>query len=375
MCNKTIDDIQLQSKTISFLRFPLIVLVVFAHSYFRAKELNPFNNDDITIYNNISFLLSSIIGKIATPLFFFISGFLFFYKNNIFTSQTYLTKLKKRIRGILIPYIFWNLLVIAYYFFLQTTQLGEAALKEKHIIDYTITDWFYAFWNTYMINPLSTPTIDDAVAYPMCYQFWFLRDLMVISLLSPLIYMTIKKCHIYSILILCLLWIMNWWTKIPGFSIISVFFFSAGAYFSIQEKNFVSIFKKRFYAIAIVYLILISTMLVFKNHEDIIFYLARINRIIGPIFAITISAHLIQKYDWFIDKRIEDSNFFIYAYHGLALSFISKRVYEFIHPQSDIALSITYILNPIITVILGICIYLIIKRYLPKLTALITGGR
>ncbi len=349
--------------------------MVFAHSYFRDKELNPFNNDDIIIYNNISFLLSFIIGKIATPLFFFISGFLFFYKYNVFTVQTYRTKLKKRISGILIPYIIWNLLIIAYYFFLQATQLGEAALKEKHIIDYTITDWFYAFWNTYMIKPLSTYPIDDASAYPMCYQSWFLRDLMVVSLLSPLIYIIIKKCHIYSIFVLCIFWIMNWWILVPGFSIISIFFFSAGAYFSIHKKNFVSIFKKRLCSIAILYLILILSMLVLKNHEDIIFYLARINRIIGPIFAITISAHLIHKYGWFIDKRIEDSNFFIYAYHGLALSFISKRVYEFIHPQSDIVLSITYILNPIITVILGICIYLIIKRYLPKLTALITGGR
>lgn len=374
MCKQIMDLTELQSKTISFLRFPLIVLVVIAHSYFRGSQLSVFDSGSIPLYENVSYLLSSILGKIATPLFFFISGFLFFYKKDTFTFSTYKEKIKKRIRGIFVPYVLWNLLVIAYYFVLQTFRLGEGALSEKFITAYTISDWIYAFWNTYMINPLSTPTFDDAVAYPMCYQFWFLRDLMVLSIFSPIVYFIIKKGGLYTIITLCVLWIMNWWVHVTGFSIISIFFFSAGAYFSIHKKNFVQVFKPHLIKIGIVYVILIISMMCLKDYH-ISIYLARINRIIGAMFAIALSAHFIERSTWRANKFLEDSNFFIYAYHSLALSFISKQMLLLLQPQTDWVLTIAYIINPIITVLLGVCIYAVIKKLFPKFTAIITGGR
>lgn len=78
--------------------------------------------------------------------------------------------------------------------------------KNKLIVDYSISDWCWAFWNTNMINPLAVHT----EAYPICYQFWFIRDLMVVMLLSPLIHFLLAKLRQYAILCLGAIWLFGW---------------------------------------------------------------------------------------------------------------------------------------------------------------------
>ena len=100
---------ELLSKTISYLRFPLIVGVVFIHN--KMAEINV--QGDIVSYDDWPWLtytmdfFSSVLPTIAVPLFFFISGFLFFYKVD-FDKNVYIKKLKSRYHTLVIPYLIWN---------------------------------------------------------------------------------------------------------------------------------------------------------------------------------------------------------------------------------------------------------------------------
>lgn len=99
------------SKTITFLRFPLIVAVVFIHTdLFNATAggASPVNEGLFPMYSLLRHVISEELARIAVPLFFFVSGFLFFYRSE-FSLKTYGQKLKKRVRTLLIPYIFWNM--------------------------------------------------------------------------------------------------------------------------------------------------------------------------------------------------------------------------------------------------------------------------
>lgn len=93
------------SKTISFLRFPLIILVVFIH----VPRL-PGGGE---IYSYVTTLLSVKVASIAVPCFFLISGLLFF--DTSFNFKKYILKLRKRIVTLLIPYILWNAFFFIYY--------------------------------------------------------------------------------------------------------------------------------------------------------------------------------------------------------------------------------------------------------------------
>ena len=77
---------ELQSRVIAFLRFPLIVGVVFIHNYrpsiIVGNEVMG-SETHMPTYSFIGQLFSQYIGWISVPLFFFFSGFLFFYNTSL----------------------------------------------------------------------------------------------------------------------------------------------------------------------------------------------------------------------------------------------------------------------------------------------------
>ena len=105
------------SQTISFLRFPLIVAVVYIHFNISRKGISlhgiNYGTDNPDWYLFTINLVSSVIASIAVPLFFFISGYLFFLQKE-FNRQEYLRKLQKRVKTLLVPYLLWNLIAIIY---------------------------------------------------------------------------------------------------------------------------------------------------------------------------------------------------------------------------------------------------------------------
>ncbi|EGK02946.1 hypothetical protein HMPREF9455_01196 [Dysgonomonas gadei ATCC BAA-286] len=74
---------ELQSKTISFLRFPLIVAVVFIHAYSASTTAQGGGSAPemvYPVYDSIRYLISQVIARIAVPLFFLHPVFYFFIK-------------------------------------------------------------------------------------------------------------------------------------------------------------------------------------------------------------------------------------------------------------------------------------------------------
>lgn len=85
---------KLDSSVISVLRFPLIVGVVCIHSGMGAF---------------LQYLLGGICGKLSVPIFLLISGYLFFREGSYeLTKELWISKLKKRIFSLLVPYLLWN---------------------------------------------------------------------------------------------------------------------------------------------------------------------------------------------------------------------------------------------------------------------------
>lgn len=363
---------ELQSKTIDFLRFPLIVGVVFIHANFSdivMGGVRQISFVDYPMFSHIFILFSKIIFELCVPLFFFFSGFLFFYKTASFTTTVYLQKLKSRVRSLLLPYIFWNLLVILFLFLAQTFLTGSLISgKNKLIADYSLMDWIWSFWDISKVNANSNNSL------PINSPFWFIRDLMVVVFLSPLIYFAIKKMGVYAVIVLGLFWIFNPYFNRPGLSTVSLFFFTAGAYFSIHKMNFVEAFKPMLGVLAPMYILIVAMALYFVG-VGWWSYLYCAGVIAGLVLAITISAYFIESGKWHLSPFLTNSSFFIYAYHRLPLVFVIKILFKWIRPQSEGILLLLYLICPAVVILLGLLIYSLLKQCLPRFTAVISGGR
>ena len=362
---------EILSQTIAFLRFPLIAGVVLIHSKVNDVVINGVQlipPDGHWFYDNISYLFSNIFAAVAVPLFFFISGFLFFYKTTAFTKEVYGKKLKKRVHTLLIPYIFWNLAVALLFFLSEIFFSGLMSGVHKAIHDYTFQDWLWAFWNRTHIEGVGLYN------NPICYQFWFLRDLMVVMLFSPLVYWLVKKLKQYAVIVLGICWFTEFWFTLPGFGITALFFFSFGAYFSIHGINFAVKVQSYWRQTGVLYLLLSLAVLALREYEwcD---YLAKINILTGMFFAVSLTVHFIGKGAWRVNKFLSESSFFIYAYHGMFLTLVIKAVCSALHPQGDAMLLLVYFLSPAIIILAGLGAYYVLKKYLPRTTAFITGGR
>jgi len=359
---------ELQSKVIDFLRFPLIVGVLFIHN---AAGKIVVNGEVLgsrgLLFSYCSQFFSQVLGRIAVPLFFFMSGFLFFLNINKFNLQSYKNKLQTRAKTLLIPYIFWNLVVFVIYFALQSTPFMNREFDWHNILSY--------LWNNggkikagYPLEVLSTGT------FPIAHQFWFIRDLMVVVLFSPIVYLICKYTKIYGVITLGIFWYVGCWFHFDGFGIISIFFFTAGAYFGINKHNLLEYFGKIRNLSFVLYSIIAIADLLTKEFS-FNSYIHKAGILIGIIFCFNLVALLFEKGRIKSIPFLSAASFFVFAMHDPLMVTLHKITFLIVKPESDISLTCLYFLNVIIIIALTLCSYWLLRKFLPKFTTVITGGR
>jgi surface polysaccharide O-acyltransferase-like enzyme len=185
-----------------------ILLVLYIHSGFHADEL-----DEMPFNISVQEMISDMIGRCAVPLFYMISGYLFFYKvPNGLTSI--FEKMKKRVYTLVIPY------TIAAIFFVLFYVVVELIPGTSTFMNSTISPLFEKDWTTILISIF----YDAGNGSPIAFQLWFLRDLIILIAFSPLWYLLIKHLK-WSWLII--IFVLNCFS-IKYFPVYALFWFSLG---------------------------------------------------------------------------------------------------------------------------------------------------
>ena len=362
---------KIQSKTITYLRFLLAVFVVFIHT-------KDFRVDGGGLYDFITVSISQVFTKVAVPTFFIISGYLFFINLQNFDKNIFLKKIKKRVFTLFIPYVIWNFIPYIY----QIIKLILQNHTLNQIISYIkikgLFNIFYIWQPDAIYNPTWLGTAAPNIYFPVNYPLWFLRDLIIcIFILSPLIYWLLKYLKLNLLIILCFSYISKIWIDLPGFSIDAIFFFSIGAYLSIYGKNIIEECRKTekiSYILALTFG-LIDCLL--NGRETIIGYIIYPFYIIfGVIALFNLISKFLEKNIIQVNETLSQSSFFIYVTHTLLILKFSNWIVNKIIPlNNELFLIIKYLLIPVLTVSISLVIYLLLKKFMPKLLNILTGNR
>ena len=254
----------LQYKVFDWLRFPLIVGVVFIHCYgkpFNYDAIDFSNLSGIDFYNLLRVCISQVLTHICVPTFYFISGYLFFRGLEVWDYDKYVNKLKRRVRTLLVPFILWNtlfVLVSLHGVFRQEGWNGVLSFLSDN--NYWHLYWDSNKWNLDRVNWLGGADISTS---PCHFALWFLRDLMVVSVCSPLLYFIFKKIKTWSLVLLIICYISGIFIHVPGFSIMAFLYFGIGSYMKIFGYDpTMALYKFRYpiYVIAIGLLLVVTLL-------------------------------------------------------------------------------------------------------------------
>ena len=98
--------------------------------------------------------------------------------------------------------------------------------------------------------------------------------------------------------------------------------------------------------------------------------------LLGTVASFVIVARLIEKERVHVNQTLADSSFFVYALHTCVLFDVSKVVFIVFRLGNSVwSMLFLYFATAIFTAALCVALYMLLKRYVPFLCGLLTGGR
>lgn len=342
------------SRKIIFLNTILTFMIVLHHATPNLRFGLPLDRSTPIIYG-LRYLTET-----AVPLFFFISGMLFYCRCS---RSEIKSKIKRRSKSLLLPYILWNTLFFAIYWILSHWEVTASRMNMSEI-------------------PNGIVDITRGILDSKFTPLWFVKNLIIYTLLAPLIYFLIHTR------------ILAWLSLIVSTIIGVSFDFSyenalvwlpiylqgaiAGKYFysdmSNQRSDAISHLcnKKRNRLIIknslIISFIIIYCMVMFHSDYLIIY------RYITPILLWMITDLVAANYleNSFEVKKWMGYTFFIYCTHYFILNIMQKLAVLNFEP-TEFLLTALMIITPVITIVF--LIFLASKLSNCKIYKVLTGGR
>jgi surface polysaccharide O-acyltransferase-like enzyme len=336
-----------------------MIMVVFLHSYNldnkQGSQLVFFEKDYNWLIQNF---ISYGITRIAVPLFFLISGFLFVYSSS-FSLQDYKVKVAKRFKTLFIPYLFWTLFGSLLYFIMQSVPQSQGFFTKKLIKDYDFIEWL----NAIFIEPIP-------------YQLWFLKDLIVMVLISPLIIFAVKKLRMLFLAIIFIFWMLN--QDSIFLTSEALLFFSTGIYLSLFRPKSIELKSKKTYLMLCIWIVILTLKTILSLFIANVFLesiLLKVSILVGII-----------AFWWFLDgitirlgrNKVFLSgmtfSFFIYLFHEPLLTIVKKALFAALSVNSLTSLAV-YLVAPVLTILICVLVGFVFKSRLNFMYKLTTGNR
>lgn len=354
-------------EVIEILRVILIILVVTLHAYTATRTVE-WLHDGYPIYAFFTHNFSLLAGYIAVPFFYFISGYLFFQSSS--KNVHYIKKWRNRVHSLLIPYVIWNFLILILLYFLQITFEGKDYFSGNHkfVMDYTCLDFLRAFWDSGDWN--------RGDGTPVLSVLWYIRNLMILTLLTPIIWYFNKWIKFFWLMPVFIIWIF---TPRLAFMTCSIFWFGLGTYFSCAKIDLNLFFYKKRILVTVLFVLffVIYNLLFFYNPMNFVFkvFIHRMCIVFAiPLLYIIVMIG-INRWKWKIPYHFTQAVCFIFVFHYYLIIGIRKLMIKFLPDVGDVGMLLLYFSSIVITIFISFYTYVILQKLMPRILNFITGGR
>ena len=338
-------------RKIGFVNGIMCLLVVFLHSY----NIERYELAATGVAPILEFFVSKTLGNLAVPIFFFISGILFFRNYN---WHKVLEKLKSRFHTLFIPYILWNFIYYAAFLVLVLCPISNKFMDTKEI--------------TFNLSEL----VNAVLFHTYHNSFWFVGQLMIFVLIAPIVYLVIKR-KVGILVVPIMLAMMNKTHTIPFFftEIItdSLVYWVLGGWLSIHKAEILSVKSKwkHLFLYGTVCLLVARFIYEYSDAWTKITVVSDILLFINVCFLWFAfdSLSVFKVFDWM------RYSFFIYALHPLIVDTIKKGFFAFFPANSSSFALFNYFLSGMGGLLICYMTAKVLEHILPRMTSVLCGGR
>lgn len=352
------------SKRITSLRFLLACLVVMFHN--NKTLLFVLSQGGLSFSNSAflghlpQFIFQYVITVAPVPLFFIFSSYLSTKKN-----YPYLVMLKKKFKSLFLPFILWPAIVIVGRIVIKAALILVFPDKVSHEIpfvnEWNLRDWLCAFFGYYF------PSYNCGdLCEPFILPLYFIRDLLIMDILSPLIKKIIRLSPVPFFIFLMALFFMNVRPVIVCTN--ALVFYSLGIYFAEYDFDFFAFADKISWKQLLIFvLIFIGIFIRYKSPYYVVLLscviLLKISKIIAESSEKTFA----------VFKYLSGYSFFLYAVHDAYILMIFTSAWFKFVPQNYFTDFLEYFLIAPMVCIVGTVIGIALKKISPKIFYLLNG--
>lgn len=361
------------SKRITALRFLLAALVVFIHNNYSAESIKTILLSDgqppLFVQNEfgrwLQLFISEGLARAAVPLFFMFAGYLQGKKD-----YSYGVLVKKKAKSLLLPFVLWTAIYAFYYAGLKIVVLKVApqllANPDQNCLSWTALDWFHKLVG-YTPDGHGGMIHQPAIAH----HLWFVRDLLILSLLSPLLKFFARKIPAAFFAFVLAAYLASFNVRFVETQ--ALFFYAAGLFWGIYEiPLFETLDKIKWREIFPIFALLFAASK------------TRWGSCGGP--AVICACAIWLKVSGAIAAReklyeraagLAGFSFFLYAVHTPVLSnVLAEKFWLKLFPMTNTFFSLfEYFGVSLLTIFIGTGIGIALKKIIPPLYSALNGGR
>lgn len=358
------------SRKIKFISLFLMIGVVFVHAYnYSDSFLKPTTtiSEGFNLGAMFEYFISNGLARFAVPMFFAISGYLFYYTFRP-SIKCYKYKLKSRFFSLVIPFVIWCVISGLFLFILscfdsspwhQTIMEMSKNIQQNGFMG--VLNWF--------INPPA-------------FQLWYLQQLIIFTVISPIIYWLVKYSRGIIIILAALVWLTDFSYIINSEALL---FFMCGAFIAIFDKeSFILQKESRLFTVIIslawILVCVIKTILAaFDEGNSAFMYitkmgLSKASCILGIIAMWLLFDHIVKRFE---NKKgmllLTGHMFFIYTIHEPLLHVCTQFGIGAGAPgAAHIAL---YLCLPISIIAFSVILSMCVRKLCLPLHKVLTGNR
>ena len=202
---------------------------------------------------------------------------------------------------------------------------------------------------------------------------------MVLSIISPILYYSIKYCTKCTFAILAIIYLLN--INLYLIANVSLLFYAIGALYAINSLRSYELSINKWYYLTSVWIILLilNTLLILHYKNSFTVFLSNLNNIMGIIVFWTMYDNYIKYVNKKMLLMLAQYTFIIYVTHEPILWLLKevsiKIIFAKLHIINGYSLLFIYFITPIVAIAFSTLSAYLLKKYCQNLNQIITGGR